>query len=75
MEKRCPCCGKTFECRHNDILSCQCTQIHLSTKELAYIDALYPGCLCLQCLKDLKASFYKQGLDEIEELLTPNKWE
>uniref|UniRef100_UPI0039E69961 cysteine-rich CWC family protein n=1 Tax=Dysgonomonas sp. TaxID=1891233 RepID=UPI0039E69961 len=75
MEKRCPCCGKTFECRHHDILSCQCTQIHLSAKELAYIDALYPGCLCLQCLKDLKTSFYKQGLDEIEELLTPNKSE
>jgi len=30
-----------------------------------YIDQLYPECVCLQCLKDMKASFYKQGLDEI----------
>lgn len=66
MKKQCPCCEKEFDCRHNDILSCQCTQIHLSSDILAYIDKLYPGCICLQCLKDLKESFYKQGLDEID---------
>lgn len=66
MIKQCPSCRKLFECKPDNILECQCTQIHLTSEELAYIDQLYHGCVCLQCLKDLKASFRKQGLDEMD---------
>lgn len=66
MKKQCPSCGIEFVCQPDNILECQCTQIHLSPEILAYIDELYHGCVCLQCLKDLKASYHKQGLDEMD---------
>ncbi|MDR1502348.1 MAG: cysteine-rich CWC family protein [Prevotella sp.] len=56
MKKQCPCCGKEFECRHDDILSCQCTQIYLSSDVLAYIDKLYPGWAIFKTKRDIESS-------------------
>ncbi|PWT73158.1 MAG: hypothetical protein C5B59_14040 [Bacteroidetes bacterium] len=56
-EKICPRCEKSFECKSGDIAHCQCTQIHLSVEERAFIEEHYEDCLCTQCLLDLKSNY------------------
>lgn len=58
MKKVCPRCGATFDCMHNDILSCHCATIGLDVMQRTYLMENYSGCLCHDCLKAVKASFY-----------------
>lgn len=50
MKKVCPRCGATFECRNDDILTCQCVNIRLTHKQRAFIGKIYDNCLCHDCL-------------------------
>ncbi|MBS3769414.1 MAG: cysteine-rich CWC family protein [Bacteroidales bacterium] len=52
MIKICPHCGKSFECRNNDILNCGCAKIIISGDVRKKISSRYNDCLCVQCLKD-----------------------
>lgn len=58
MRKVCPRCGAIFDCMHNDILSCHCATIGLDVMQRTYLMENYSGCLCHDCLKAVKASFY-----------------
>ena len=69
MKKVCPRCGATFDCMHNDILSCHCATVRLDALQRTYLMENYSDCLCHDCLKAVKDSFYAllrgfEGLDE-----------
>lgn len=50
MQKVCPRCGTTFECRHDDIVHCHCATAHLSPYQRACVGRRYSDCLCHDCL-------------------------
>lgn len=66
MKKECPCCGEVFECRSDDIMSCQCVYIHLTQEMRDYIAGNYDRCLCFPCLENIKNGFLK-GVNEINK--------
>ena len=55
----CPRCERTFECRAGSILRCQCQAVTLSEEERYFIQQQYSGCLCADCLRDMKAVFQR----------------
>ncbi|MEZ2441094.1 cysteine-rich CWC family protein [Chitinophaga sp. RCC_12] len=55
----CPRCKRTFECRVGTILRCQCQDVVLSEEERYFIQQKYSGCLCADCLRDMK-TIYQQ---------------
>ncbi len=58
MKKVCPRCGTTFDCMHNDILSCHCATVKLDMLQHSYLKENYSDCLCHNCLETVKSSFY-----------------
>lgn len=58
MKKVCPRCGATFECMHNDILSCHCATVGLDARQRAYLKENYSDCLCHDCMEAVKTGFY-----------------
>ncbi|HHU57934.1 MAG TPA: cysteine-rich CWC family protein [Bacteroidales bacterium] len=55
MEKKCPRCSRTFNCRSDNILACGCMHVLLSADDYRYISRKYQDCLCPVCLTQLKA--------------------
>ncbi|MEO0581583.1 MAG: cysteine-rich CWC family protein [Bacteroidota bacterium] len=55
----CPRCGKQFECKVGSVLLCQCSTVELTGVEREYLQELYDDCLCVSCIKELKAAFQK----------------
>ena len=53
MKKVCPRCGATFDCMHNDILSCHCATVRLDAGSPDK-----PGGLSIQLCKSEKKEFY-----------------
>ncbi len=50
MNKNCPRCQTTFECKQTDIANCQCSGIQLDSATRTYLQATYTDCLCINCL-------------------------
>ena len=42
MKKVCPRCGATFDCMHNDILSCHCATVRLDALQRTYLMEIIP---------------------------------
>ncbi len=57
MQKTCPRCGATFECRVEDKWHCQCAQVKLTSGACDYLKAHYTDCLCIKCLRELAAQY------------------
>lgn len=54
MKKDCPRCHKTFECRRDDILNCDCMWVCLNGEARRYLHLRYPEqCLCMDCLNKI----------------------
>lgn len=53
MEKQCPRCGKTFECRHDEVDNCWCMQTEILPDAMNFILDNYEGCLCRECIDEL----------------------
>lgn len=53
-DKYCPRCHSVFECKADNILLCQCSNISLSEKEVEYLSKNYSDCLCKVCLEEIK---------------------
>jgi hypothetical protein len=53
-DKQCPRCGSTFECKVGNIAQCQCAGITLNEQEQQNIFEQFSGCLCLECLNELR---------------------
>lgn len=54
-ESRCPRCAREFHCGLHDAQPCACTTVTLGTEQLASLQRLYAGCLCIDCLRALAA--------------------
>ncbi|QCX54123.1 cysteine-rich CWC family protein [Elizabethkingia sp. JS20170427COW] len=63
-EKNCPRCQAPFDCKVGSIMLCQCSDIQLNYEELNYIGSLYDDCLCLKCMKELKAEYHNLRYQE-----------
>jgi hypothetical protein len=48
--KRCPRCGRSFRCKVNRIVHCECMTVPLAPETLEIISERYNDCLCLACL-------------------------
>lgn len=57
----CPRCAKKFECRPNDISSCDCSKIDLSKEEYRFVSARFRDCVCNSCLMELKEEYIKSS--------------
>lgn len=58
--KACPRCGCKFECRNDDIITCDCIWVPLNSAQLQYIGQQYHDCLCADCLKSLGEEYNKE---------------
>ena len=56
-EKKCPRCGKGFECKAGDIAHCQCSSIQLNEAETKFIADTFTDCLCAACMKAMKSEY------------------
>lgn len=56
-EKHCPRCNILFECKAGDIAHCQCSSIHLSEAEAAFIATKFTDCLCAACMMAMKSEY------------------
>lgn len=56
-KKYCPRCAVEFECKTGSILLCQCSRIEMTVEQLEYSNSQYSDCLCLSCLKALRAEY------------------
>lgn len=52
-------CSNLIECKANTYTQCQCSKISLTISETEYISELHDGCLCADCLTELKAAYQK----------------
>ena len=65
MEKQCPRCGKTFECRHEDIENCWCMSAEIHPAAMNFIADHYEGCLCRECIDTLnRAARLRRPVDK-----------
>ena len=63
MEKECPRCKKTFECKHEDIANCWCMTTSIEPDAMGFIADNYEGCLCPECIAELnKAARLKRPM-------------
>jgi hypothetical protein len=58
-ETYCARCEKRFECKPEDISSCDCSKVELSKEEYHFINARFKKCVCNACLVELKAECHK----------------
>lgn len=61
IQDHCERCGNIISCTASD--HCFCHTIHLNLNEMQYVSELYKGCLCLQCLADLKTAYAEKLTD------------
>jgi hypothetical protein len=67
--KGCPRCGTAFECKVGDITHCQCFGIKLNEAETQYISRFYQDCLCVSCMKEMRAEHSRVQLNkQLKEL-------
>ncbi|MCX8080381.1 MAG: diphthine--ammonia ligase [Bacteroidia bacterium] len=62
--KSCPRCAAMFECKVGSVLLCQCSKITLTEDERDFMKKHFTDCLCLSCMKDLRAEFHKDKLNQ-----------
>ena len=53
----CERCKKRIECKANSYTKCQCSVVQLNLNEVQYVSELYEGCLCANCLIELKQEY------------------
>lgn len=60
--KQCPRCHSDFECKVGSIHLCQCSDIVLTEDEQMFIGLQYNECLCISCLRQLRAEYHNTEL-------------
>jgi len=53
----CERCKKRIECKANSYTKCQCSVVQLNLNEVQYVSELYEGCICANCLIELKQEY------------------
>jgi hypothetical protein len=59
--KTCPRCGRTFECKANNPVRCNCALVELDEERLDAMQRRYSDCLCLDCLRAIAAGHGPAG--------------
>jgi hypothetical protein len=59
MNKACPKCAKKFDCKAEEITFCPCSEFSFSQKESQALARLHKGCLCANCLVEMRENFDK----------------
>jgi hypothetical protein len=54
QQKRCPRCGRVFDCNSGSVTSCQCREVVLTPAQREHIAAHHADCLCRACLEALR---------------------
>lgn len=52
--KYCPRCSEPFICKQGNITQCQCFTVPIGGRVIQLIGELYEGCLCVNCLIELR---------------------
>jgi len=55
----CERCKTAFECKANSFTKCQCSKVPLTLNETQYISENYDGCLCVDCLREVKEEYQR----------------
>jgi hypothetical protein len=63
MQKICPFCGNSFECKNDDILNCDCIHVKICPEARSYIAQHYDDCLCVSCLRAINKEFISQPVN------------
>jgi hypothetical protein len=53
---------RSFECRNDDVLNCECVSIPLSAETLSFLRNNYDDCLCSHCLQEIEKAFIEEGI-------------
>lgn len=64
---QCERCAKSIECRANAFFKCQCSTVQLNLNEVQYISENYEGCMCAECLGELKDE-YNLSLNDTDQI-------
>ena len=64
MEKKCPRCGNKFECKPDDIFSCECVDVYIPPNLSFQIDSMYSECICAKCLREMIAEFHQSRAEK-----------
>ncbi|MET4081440.1 hypothetical protein ABIB40_001386 [Pedobacter sp. UYP30] len=56
----CERCRTAVECKANAYTKCQCSTVQLTINEMQYISETFDGCLCANCLRELKTEYQEQ---------------
>ncbi|MEW6645921.1 MAG: cysteine-rich CWC family protein [Pseudomonadota bacterium] len=54
QQKRCPRCGRVFDCNSGAVGLCRCREMVLTPAQREYIAARHDDCLCRACLAALR---------------------
>ncbi|MEM1112121.1 MAG: cysteine-rich CWC family protein [Pseudomonadota bacterium] len=65
---RCPRCHKPFECKVGSILICHCSEVALTRDERAYIAERWDGCLCRECLLEVRQEMRQAREPRVEHV-------
>lgn len=57
MEKVCPRCNNSFVCRNDQILECWCLNEPITSELRKFLADNFSGCLCANCITDLRKCF------------------
>ena len=69
----CPRCTKPFVCKVGDIAHCQCSNVQLTAEELEFIGRQFGGCLCVNCMLDMKHIFHEERLNKQRQYILRNR--
>ena len=67
----CERCKAPFECKANSFIKCQCSKVQLTLNETQYVSENFEGCLCADCLVELKGEYNKMLRSGGDAIATP----
>ncbi len=70
MNKICPSCNRTFECRNDNILECWCLNEKIETAAREFMALNFEGCLCRDCIDRINKSL---TCNHQTEIITENE--
>jgi hypothetical protein len=57
-QKNCPRCSQAFTCKAGSIALCDCSTLALGSQEREWIKEKFTGCLCRNCLEEIKNNYF-----------------
>jgi hypothetical protein len=58
MDKVCPSCKRSFDCRNDAILDCWCLEVSIPPAMRDYLARKFEGCLCRDCIEFIDKNLF-----------------